>query len=186
MPVAMVAGIRQDLSGGASSNTSGNAIFGYKAGNQNAPADPAGNTDPAKNTGNSFFGFQAGLKNTTGYHNTFMGYNAGMSNSTADNQSSGRDNTFIGFQSGMSSKTSAGNTFVGTHSGVLSGGIAGDCCNTYVSNSSERIMPMGSGTGPNPYSSNNTFLGYETGAVTTGTDNTFIGLRSGVAKAEEL
>jgi hypothetical protein len=162
----------QIVSGGGGFNTNGNAIFGYKAGNQNAPADPVGNT------GNSFFGFQSGLSNVTGYHNTFMGYNAGMSNSTADDQSFGRDNTFVGFQSGMSSKTSQGNTFVGTHSGMLSGGIKlNDCCNTFV----------GNGSGAVATSTNNTFLGYGSGQATTiGNDNTFIGLRSGSRNTEGI
>ena len=127
---------------------------------------------------NTFLGYKAGYSNKTGKYNTIIGYNAGYSNTTggvtfigyqAGYKSEKYGGTFVGYQAGYNTTIGASNTFVGTGAGY--GNITGQY-NTFV----------GSGAGARSTSVGNignTFVGYRTGEINTGSRNTFVGYRTG-------
>jgi len=119
---------------------------------------------------NYFIGHEAGINNTTGKFNSFIGYQAGKTNINGDY------NILIGYQSGYKHLGPSGavggedgsfNCYLGYQTGFenLYGGH-----NTMI----------GYTSGKNNTSSNNTFLGSESGSDnTTGYSNTFVGMRAG-------
>jgi len=88
---------------GGSDSTSGNTIFGWKAGEDIA----SGGLD------NTYFGHNAGNQNTTGDKNTYVGANAGE----GVNGNANSFNTAIGREALLSVTTGSNNTVIGSGSG---------------------------------------------------------------------
>ena len=150
---------------GKDTTGTGNAFFGYEAGNANRIGKY-----------NTLIGYKAGKK-TIGDSNTFMGYQAGQNNI------GGINNTFIGLDTGKANTTGNDNVFIGTTVGVKSNGGQNVFIGAYsgLENiSGGKNVFIGHDAGLKNTAGENLFIGYEAGeGNTTGTKNVFIGVEAG-------
>jgi trimeric autotransporter adhesin len=147
-----------------------NVALGQSAGNANTSG-----------LANTFIGTGAGLRNTTASENVFVGQNTGLNNST------GTRNVFVGQGAGQLSDVGNNNVIIGHRAGwgsassnysVLIGDSAGFSHST--GNAVNGVVFIGSKSGWQSVSINNTFVGTQTGYNNvSGFRNTFIGTRAG-------
>ncbi len=139
------------------------------------------NTTGARNIG---IGREAGRGNTTGNDNTAMGYFSMYTNTTGIRNTAvggsagvlgttGNDNTSFGYGALRSNTTGSNNTSIGKDA----------LYNNAVSASNVALgMQAGYGTSGQTSSSNNVFIGFQSGfANTTGNNNTIVGYQAGRA-----
>ena len=179
---------------GKDTTGTGNAFFGYEAGNANTTGEQntiigyqAGQSNIAgsyntfigkqagshnKANGNIFIGTHAGYKNRVGYQNTFVGTWAGSNNIE------GNKNTFFGW--GAGDRTTKGdNTFIGSSAGK---GNSTGSKNVFIGVEAGMSDPDNSVTANKKYvtGNENVAIGYQAGnKLTTATGSTFIGAYAG-------
>ncbi len=153
-------------------NNFGNSTvaIGYNAGHDNTSG-----------LANTFVGTGAGYRNTTASENVFVGQNTGLNNSI------GTRNVFVGQGAGQLSDNGNNNVIIGHRAGwgaagsnysVLIGDSAG--FNHSTGNAVNGVVFIGSKSGWQSLSINNTFVGTQTGYNNVaGFRNTFIGTRAG-------
>ena len=162
-----------DLSGQSNTVGSCNTFIGTNAGKNNTTGCEnifIGNNSGIANTSgccNTFIGNCAGHTNSTGHGNAFLGYRTGRLNTT------GQRNTFIGNESGWSNTIGHLNTFIGSYAGMYN--TTGQT-NTFVGAWS------GHGGCPGLVTStttNNTFIGFSSGVISSGHGSVLIGYNAG-------
>lgn len=131
------------------------------------------------NTGNqnTFVGFQTASSNTSGTQNVFLGWSSGANNVI------GGANTYVGYGSGQNS-TGGSNTFIGNNAGASNTSdfstIIGSGAGVAASSTGSQVF-IGYQAGAANTSGQNTFIGYQAGkANTSGTNNTFVGYNAGL------
>lgn len=133
-----------------------------------------GENSGTPNTGsyNTFVGVSSGWTKTTGDNNTLVGFCAGA-NTTVVN--SAGQNTFIGSSAGGYNTTGTENVYVGVTTGAYNNQ---GTFNTVVGNRA------GLGVWTVSNYSNNSFFGYQSGALTTsGSNNVFMGYHAGLTNS---
>lgn len=157
---------------GRYSTAGGNVFIGYEATLGNATTCSATynvsigmRANRAITTGsyNASLGYAAGYATTSGAGNVLMGTAAGYSNTT------GAYNIYIGYYAGYSSQTTSYNLAVGLYAGRYNKGSYNVFNGTY----------SGNGVSGSATSSNNSFMGYQSGCLnTTGSNNLCMGYRT--------
>lgn len=113
---------------------------------------------------NTSLGYASGYSTTSGAGNVFLGSATGFSNST------GGYNVYIGYYAGYSSQTTNYNVALGLYAGRYNKG----------SNNVFNGVYSGNGVSGSTTSTNNSFMGYQSGySNTTGSNNLSLGYRSG-------
>lgn len=141
------------------SNTNNGESSGYLGSNNTSIGYFSNNV--VTSSGNSSLGSYSGLNLSTGENNVFIGFQAGNYTTT------GRQNVFVGYQSGYTNTGGYHNTFAGVKSG-FSNTIG--YYNTSIGYYSGYSNSQGTG---------NSTLGYYAGKGREGSNNVFIGYRSG-------
>tara|TARA_R100001082_G_scaffold4172_1_gene3173 strand:+ start:52 stop:741 length:690 start_codon:yes stop_codon:yes gene_type:complete len=145
--------------GGLSSDSDGNTVGGYLAGNS---------FDGNTSSNNTLFGWDAGKAITSGYQNTIFGANTG------EDMTTGIQNTAFGSaalkdvttgQANVAVGYMAGGTITTTHYGVFIGQNSGE----YTSGAKNTLV--GQNTGQANSGSNNLVLGYNAKESGTSTSN---------------
>ncbi len=174
---------------GKDTTGTGNAFFGYEAGNANTTG-----------SNNTLIGYETGQQNTKGKYNVFIGYKTGkyskevtaytdyrqeaskntyIGSYAGEQNAIGRNHVFIGYQAGKGNKKSGqssiggqSNTFIGSDSGIASRGDE----NVFIgAQTGLQSVPNSEKT-----ANSNVFIGAYAGSHNTGGDgNVFIGRDAG-------
>lgn len=160
--------VRVGQGAGKISSGTGNAFFGYDAGNTNA-----------KGNYNAMMGFQAGAQNKDASFGTMVGAFAGAQNSR------GSEVTFVGYRAGELNKD--GSQLVGIGAYALRENVTGNGTVAIGYQSAERTLDgfyntmIGTQSGQDNRSGNfNTMAGYRSGrSAFMGNENTYLGAFSG-------
>ena len=184
-----------NLSGTGNISGGANTFMGYVAGNGNTTGSDntyIGAFAGSVNTGfqNAYLGSTAGLATTTGFQNTFLGTTAGQTNT------SGSRNTYVGFAAGKSLAPDLDSldraiaigykARVNCDNCAVIGGIGVDAVKVGIGTDEPAVSLDVNGAATitgrlilGIDSTDNIFVGTNTGQATTGTRNVFIGNEAG-------